>query len=211
LKNKEIKMDPFVLKTISNIIIFIGTGLTLLGGLGTWYFGNKSDELKPYYESINTASAKVEIIVESNDKINSHFMDRGGGVVFAKIDNTPLLNLTVSDSRGNKISDGRVKYSMHVNMPLDDIAVGMEINKIFDTKYIQILFLALPMNKKIISGKLICTFNNKVRYEFNIPEQKSMHISKAKGNFVDGELIFIRDLEKYFVDIKSKMRVKSKK
>ena len=34
-------MDPQILKNISQIVVFVGMGLVLLGGIGNWFIGNK--------------------------------------------------------------------------------------------------------------------------------------------------------------------------
>ena len=32
-------MDPFLWRTISYVVVFLGTALVLAGSVGTWYFG----------------------------------------------------------------------------------------------------------------------------------------------------------------------------
>jgi len=58
-------MDPILCRTISQIAVFVGSGLALVGGIGTWYFGNKVEKIMPFRQSISTASATVEVIVSS--------------------------------------------------------------------------------------------------------------------------------------------------
>ena len=71
-------MDPVGWRTISQIAVFIGSGLALVGGIGTWYFGNQVGEIMQYRQPIKAASATVEVIVTSNEEIDTHYMDRGG-------------------------------------------------------------------------------------------------------------------------------------
>jgi len=81
LTNRRYIMDPIVWRTISHIAVFVASGLALMGGIGTWYFGNKVEKIMPFRQPINAASTTVEIIVASDEKVDTHYMDRGGYLI----------------------------------------------------------------------------------------------------------------------------------
>ena len=102
-------MDPIVWRTISHIAIFFGSGLALIGGIGTWYFGNQVEKIIPYRQPINSASATVELIVASDEQIDAHYMDRGGYLILAK-DQEKLFEVYSDDSWAKQMGKGRVLY-----------------------------------------------------------------------------------------------------
>lgn len=193
-------MDPIVWKTMSQIAVFLGSGLALLGGIGTWYFGGQIEKIIPYRQPINTASATVEVFVASDEQINTHYMDRGGYLIFAK-GQEKLLEISSQDSWARQIGEGRVLYKGIFNMDANDSSAGKPVNRLANSKYVQIFFHNIPKDKKVLSGKAICTINNDIRFEITIPEQMPTQIREDKaGQRLDTSLIFVRDLKDVFVN-----------
>ena len=60
-----------------------------------------------------------------------------------------------------------------------------------NTDFIQISFLPMPEESKVLSGEAICTFNSKVQKKINIPPQD-----------IKQRLIFIRNLTEIFSEFK---------
>jgi len=85
------------------------------------------------------------------------------------------LLVSSQNSWARQLGDGRVLYKGIFNMDVGDVAVGKPVN------------YQLPKEKKVLSGKAVCTVNNDVRFEINIPEQKPQ-----------GGLIIIGDLSEAF-------------
>ena len=83
-------MDPYSLRTISWIILGIGAAFTLIGTIGTLYFGKRVETIGPYIQPILLATATVEVFIESDKNENITHMNKGGYICFVK-DNKPLL------------------------------------------------------------------------------------------------------------------------
>lgn len=193
-------MDPIVWRTISHIAIFFGSGLALIGGIGTWYFGNQVEKIIPYRQPINSASATVELIVASDEQIDAHYMDRGGYLILAK-DQEKLFEVYSDDSWAKQMGKGRVLYRGIFNMDANDPSAGKPVNQLAKAEYAQIFFHKIPKEKKVLSGKAVCTINNDIRFEIDIPEQMPKQIpGEEAGQRLDTNLIFAKDLKNAFVN-----------
>lgn len=193
LTNRRYIMDPIVWRTISQIAVFVGSGLALTGGIGTWYFGNKVEKIMPFRQSISTASATVEVIVSSDEQVNAWYGDRGGYLALIKPDNeVSLLTLSSQESWGNQIGDGRVRYKGIFNMDANDVAVGKPVNYLKEAEYAAIFFHKLPKGKEILNVKAVCTVNSNIRFEFNI---SGAGVKVEQGN---GGIILVKCLSESF-------------
>jgi hypothetical protein len=68
---------------------------------------------------------------------------------------------------------------------------------------VQIFFHKIPKGKKILGGKAVCTINNEVRFEIDVPEQMPVQVQENKDSKrVDNNLILVRDLKSAFRDFK---------
>lgn len=191
-------MDPTTWRTISHIVVFSGIGLSLLGGIGTWYFEKQVDKIMPFRQPINLASATVELIVTSDEQIDTHYMDRGGYLIFVRGQES-LLILSSQDSWARQLGDGRILYKGIFNMDANDSSAGKPVNHLTEAEYVQIFFHKIPQGKKVLSGKAICTINNDIRFEIDIPEQMPEQVpEKEAGQRVDNNLILVRDLKSAF-------------
>ena len=195
-------MDPIAWRTISHIAVFFGSGLALVGGVGTWYFGNQVEKILPFRQPINAASATVEIIVDSDEIINTHFMDRGGYLIFVK-GQKALLKVSSQESWARQLGNTRVLYKAVFNMDVNDYAAGKPVNKLAESEYVQIFLHKIPKDKKVLSGKAVCTINNETRFEIDIPEQMPVQVQEDETNKrVDNNLILVKDLKTVFKDFK---------
>ncbi|MBM4064703.1 MAG: hypothetical protein FJ266_03545 [Planctomycetes bacterium] len=139
----------------------------------------------PYKKPIATLTATVEVLIESNEQINAHFMDRGGFLAFAK-GTEPLLMTSSHESWGRQTGQGQVFYSGIFSLNATDSAVGRPLFFLKDVEYIQIVFDKIAPKSKVISGRAICIVNNLIRFEFVIPPQETTN-----------NMIFIRDLSQF--------------
>jgi len=193
-------MDPIVWRTISHIAVFFGSGLALVGGIGTWYFGNQVEKIIPYRQPINAASATVELIVASDEQIDTHYMDRGGYLIFAK-GQEKLLEVHSQDSWAKQMGEGRVLYRGIFNMAANDPSAGKPVNHLAKAEYVQIFFHKIPKEKKVLSGKAVCTINSNIRFEIDIPGQMPKQLPEDEaGQRLDTNLIFAKDLKNGFVN-----------
>ena len=62
-------MDLSFYKTISFFILCVGSALVFAGTVGTRYFGNRLEAVRPYRQPILTATAMVEVAIVSSEDI----------------------------------------------------------------------------------------------------------------------------------------------
>lgn len=140
------------------------------------------EQQDPLRQPIASCTATVTVFVKSDEKVNSHFMDRGGYVAIAK-GSTTLLQASSHESWGNQLGNGIVRYRGVFTMPADSSAVGKSIQSLKQGQYLQIEFAKMPENSLVTEGKVIFVLNDLTRLEFDIPEQQP-----------DTRRVFVRDL-----------------
>lgn len=129
-------------------------------------------------------------------------MDRGGYLIFVK-GQKPMLTVSSQDSWARQLGDDRVFYKAIFNMDVNDSAAGKPVNKLVESEYIQIFFHKIPKGKKVLSGKAVCTLNNEIRFQIDIPEQMPEQIQEdEESKRVDNNLILVRNLNSAFKDFK---------
>lgn len=183
-------MDPFLWRTVSYVVVFVGTALVLAGSIGTWYFGNLAEKVAPFRQMVRTASTTVELIVESADQVNTTYMDSGGLLVLAR-GNTPLLVTAATESSARQLGGNRVHWRGVFHMDAADSAVGQPVSRLREAEYAQIQFEQMAKNAHVLEGRAILIVNSAVRLEILVPEQ----------NAQDGR-VFVRDLAEAFREFK---------
>lgn len=181
-------MDAVSLRTVSYIVTFVGTGLTLFGGIGSWYFSNIVEKVTPFRQPIRSATATVEIFIRSDDAINTTFMDRGGYFAFGMGDK-PLLIASASQCIAKQQGGTRLLYRGIFNMDAKDSAVGYQVSDLRQAKFAQVEFLPMPKNAHVLGGQVFVTVNSAIRMELPVPVQ----------DIKDGK-IYIRDIASAFKD-----------
>jgi len=124
----------------------------------------------PYAKPILTATVTVEVVVESHEEINTHYMDSGGYCAFGKGD-APLLIAVSNDSYARTISTGETTYRSVFEMDASDRSIGKPLRSLLDAEYVQIVFNQIPDTATVVGGSAIVTINSSVRLEFKIPTQ----------------------------------------
>jgi len=185
-------MDPNFGKNLFFIIGLIGAVLVLVGYLGTWHFGQQVEAIAPYKQKIRTATATVNVIIKSKDTTNTLHITQGGYIAFIK-DNKPLLIMASPQCNTKQIDEERGIYHAIFNMDAKDSAIGKPIYFIRETDFIQIEFLPMPEKSEVLSGEVICTFNNDIRLEVTIlpqeTKEKKIFISDLKDVFLEFEKV----------------------
>jgi len=120
-----------------------------------------SPEKKPIY----ACEITIEIVVDSNRKSGSHFMDRGGYFGFINSEDKPILNTFSTDSYGRSVADNEYQYRAVLKMDAADSAVGLPVNILSDTAYYLAMIRSAPEDYSLIRGKAICIVNNEIRFE----------------------------------------------
>lgn len=126
----------------------------------------------PLYKPIASATATVEVNIESSDQINIRLMERGGGYLAFCRETDALLVTSSKDSYARQTGNNVVIYSAVFQMPATNSAVGKPIEFLKDSDYLQIKFLELPNNSKVLEGRAVVVINGSMRFEFLIPPQK---------------------------------------
>lgn len=181
-------MDPFFWRTLSYIVVFIGTALVLAGSIGTWYFGNRVEAVAPFRQAVRTVSSTVELVVESPEQINTNYMDRGGLLAFS-CGTTPLLITAATESTARQLGGNRVLWRGVFQMDAGDGAVGQPVSRLREAEFVHIEFVNMAKDAHILEGRAIVTVNSAVRLEVPVPEQRAQ----------DGRVV-VRDLADVFRD-----------
>jgi hypothetical protein len=165
----------------------VGVFLTLMGIFGLWYSGSQIERVAPFREVIHAASAAVRVSLESPRLEGTKYLDEGAVVVFAG-DSRPLLFLSCDECRIRNWPDSTV-FKAEVTLEPGSKIARMCLDSLGrETDRIQIgIDLLRGRPTRVISGVIICTFNDHVQTVFSIPSQESP----------DGK-ITIRDLTEGF-------------
>ncbi|MFA6320415.1 MAG: hypothetical protein WCY36_00990 [Candidatus Omnitrophota bacterium] len=136
----------------------------------------------PLSQPIRVATAAIEVRIKSEESLNSHFMDRGAYIAFAKegsgfafgTQKEIFVIMKSLDCFANQLGEGEVAYKALCNMDVGKGITEKPISHLNDANYIEVGFS--PMLKKsdvdVTGGSIVCTFNSLVRAELNIPPQK---------------------------------------
>jgi hypothetical protein len=138
----------------------------------------------PVLQPIRAAKATVELQVESDDQINTTYMDRGGYFALGR-GNTPILVAGGREAIAKQLGNNRVLWRAVWDMDASDQAVGKQVKFLKEAEFCQITFLMMPKNSKVINGSVRLTINNDVQLDFAIPQQRATE-----------DRIFIRNISK---------------
>jgi hypothetical protein len=152
----------------------------------------KTGELNPYKQLIRTATSTVEVTVESNENINTQYMDKGGYLAICKGQDA-LLVTSATSCFARQLGNNQVLYRGVFELNVTSDVTQKPVSFLKTAEYIQIWFVPMAEKSMVLNGKAICTINNNVRLEFYIPPQK---MSK--------ELIIIPNIAASFVKFNEK-------
>jgi hypothetical protein len=130
----------------------------------------QAELINPAAQPIRTATVTVDLTVESNDQVNTTYMDRGGYVAFGRGPDA-LLVMADTESRARQTGQGEVQWRGVFNMDATNSAVGKPVRFLRESEYLQVGFQLLPAKSKIKKGLAVVTINSAVRLEIPIPEQ----------------------------------------
>lgn len=134
----------------------------------------------PVKKPIASATATIEVIIQSEKNENSDNMGAGAFFAFGK-GTEALLLMSSTASRVYPTQKGQLAYRSVVAMDASDGAVGKPIGFLSAADYLQVQFALIPEGQIVLGGKIICTFNGSFRVEASIPRQV-MH-----KNFIKAE------------------------
>jgi hypothetical protein len=148
----------------------------------------------PVLQPIRAAKATVELQVESDDQVNTTYIDRGGYFMLGK-GNKPILVAAGREAIAKQLGNSRVLWRAVWNMDASDQAVGKQVKALKEAEFCQITFLMMPKNSKIIDGSVRLTINNEVQLDFAIPRQQATE-----------DRIIIRDISRILSLLQEKNR-----
>lgn len=152
--------------------------------------GKRTVPVNLYKQLIRTATATVEVIISSNENVNSNFMDRGGYLAFAKSQEV-LLVVSSTSCVGKQIGGDRVLYRGVFNLDATSDATQKPVLFLKEAEYVQIGFAPMPEKKQVLSGKAIVTINNAVRVELTVPPQ-----------LMTKDFVIVPEVGRYLTDFK---------
>ena len=131
----------------------------------------KIQELDPLHQTIKAATATVEVFIASGDAINTHYMDSGGYLAFAKGQDA-LMVVTSLDCFGIQQGGNRLLYRGVFTLDATSSIIGKPISTLKDAEYVQIGFKPMAQKQQVLQGRAIVTVNDSVRLEFQVPAQQ---------------------------------------
>lgn len=140
----------------------------------------------PYEQLIRTATATIDVTIESEDPVNANYMDQGGYIAFGK-GNEALIAMSGTQCLAKQKGNGQVIYRGIFAMDATHPANGKPLSFLRESEYVQISFAPMPQKSKVLGGKAICIFNSQERLEIEIAPQQMID-----------EKILVRSLKKIF-------------
>ncbi len=132
---------------------------------------NQSTVAKIEDEPILAATATVEIAIRSKEQVNARHPYQGAVLAFGK-GKEALLSMSSEGSRVKQMGTDQVHYSSELNMKASDKAFRQPLSLLQQAEYAQITFEIIPQNSEVLSGTVICIFNNDVSIELTVPQQR---------------------------------------
>lgn len=183
IQRLETQLTPF--KTIA-LEKFTGSEQEVLRKL--------ADELKklknyvnPFKKPISYAVADIEVIVKSEEKINTTYANRGGLLAFVK-DGQILLVVSDTKSIARQNGKGEVIYKGSFRIQSSHSQVGKPVEILQGSDLIQIEFNKIPENSNVLGGNAYVVINGDLSFDFEIPQQQmsgnKIIISEIKDKFL---------------------------
>ena len=183
-------MDPFFWKTLSHWVVLIGAGCAFIGGIGSFYFGNRAEQLAPFRQPIRNAVATIELLIESAEDLDVMYADRGGYLTLGR-GVERLLTTTATKSTARQIGGNRVLFRGVFSMDANDQAAGRPVRSLSETEFIEIFFDRMGPDAHVLQGTAVVTINSSVRLNFVIPEQNAQE-----------RRVLVRDLADALADLR---------
>jgi len=138
------------------------------------YWTHTIERLMPSAEKkpIVSCTATVELIIQSENKEGTHFMDSGGYLAFGT-SGSCLLKTSASDSWGQPLGTNEYQYRGIFNMSATDSIVGKPIETLKQADMIQVKFDQMPADALLLRGRAVCVLNGNVQIEFPFEQQKA--------------------------------------
>ena len=168
------------------VLIGVGTAVEKFDSIVAFYHrvtGQQGQMERLEDKPIVTATATVEIAVRSEEQVNTRHPYQGAVLAFGK-GKEALLLLSSKDSTAKQMGMAEVRYSSELDMKPTDKAFKQPLSLLEQFEYAQVRFEIIPPDSEVLSGTVICIFNNNIPIELSVPSQKML-----------GNLITIRHID----------------
>jgi hypothetical protein len=128
------------------------------------------DADRPGNRLLSSASASVEVVVDSRSEGSIRYANQGGYIALGKASEA-LLVASSGESTERPLGTNVVLLRSVFQMAPDDRNVGKPVWNITNAEYIQIEFAAMRRDRHILGGKATLILNSSLRLEFEIPPQ----------------------------------------
>ena len=145
----------------------------------------------PLKKPISYAIADIEVIVKSDEQIDTTYMTKGGLLAFIK-NKRSLLLVSDTKSRARQSGKGEIIYKGNFKIQSSYSQVGKSVEILQESDLIQIQFNKIPENSNVLGGKASVIINGDLRFDFEIPQQQ-----------MDGNKIIIREIKNKFLTTQS--------
>ena len=186
----ETQLTPF--KTIA-LERFTGTEQEALQKLAD-ELNELKDRMDPFKKPIASATANVEVTIESEEQVHTTYMQEGGYLGFVE-DRQFLMFLSNTVSYARQTGNGEVIYKADLQIKEQHSKIGDPVEILQESDLIQIYFHKIPNNSHVITGKASVVINGDMRLEFNVPPQQMRN-----------DLILIRNIEEEFLKVRESMK-----
>jgi len=163
-------MDPGFWRSVCYVVVFLGAALVVTGSIGTYCFTARMEAVAPFRQSVKTATAMLEIAVESDAKINTEYLDKGATADFSR-EGEILLRMSSMSSSARQSGSGRVIYGAKLGMNAADAGLGTPVQALKTADTARVFFQKMPLESKVLTGRLSVTINGEVPVEIEIPPQ----------------------------------------
>ena len=147
--------------------------------------------VNPYLQLIRVATATIEVTIQSAENINTQYLDQGGYLAFCE-GQEALMVVTSTTCKAIQIGNNQIVYRGVFDLDVTSDVTTKQVKFLKESEYIQISFAPITKEMNVLKGKAICTINNSVRIEFEIPAQK-----------ISQKLILIRNIAPAFAAFKN--------
>ncbi|WP_129777492.1 hypothetical protein [Peristeroidobacter soli] len=187
--------DVALLRVLGFWLQWTAIGLVFIGGLvqvATFLVDRHEKELsdqqalelaKPGAQIVGSGTALIELIVNSSDVVNAHYMDSGAYVALAK-GTDALMVFRSLDSFAAQAGNNQVHWRASLSLDPTDPSVGRPLGSLTSVEYVQLGFGQLKSGAQVASGKIIVTINGVHGFTFPIGAQ-----------IVDQDRLFVRTME----------------
>lgn len=194
----SIKLFDRIIDLKSQSIWFESCGalFTIVGSFGSWYYNNRLEKALPYIQPLRIATAIIEIRIECGEGIVDDVIvptswKNKNYIIFNK-ENEELIKMSSNFLLCTTLPGENI-WSYRATMNLERYGSSnkdITVYNLKETKSVEICLYSLTQKDEeveVVSGDIVCLFNNSVQVVVDIPPQKTkngiMYINNVEDAF----------------------------